>query len=135
MDRGHSPFSLPGMPMSAAKISDEYTDPISATPRLLLIMGAAAAIVTLLIVGFVIVGEWWLLPVTVGAVVVGTGLVLAAFFYTLDEGDTRDALAAEPVPTTTEPEPLAAPAPVFTPAPARRRRGAPEPARRHPVRR
>ncbi len=49
-------------------------------------MGVATLVATLLIIGYLIVGEWWLLPITVLAIVTGTGLVLAAFMQTLGAG-------------------------------------------------
>jgi hypothetical protein len=50
------------------------TDPREdyATPALLVFMTAAAAVVLGLIVLYAVVAEWWLLPVTLIALVLGT---------------------------------------------------------------
>jgi hypothetical protein len=106
METGGAFLSLLGMTKNAPET----------TPRLLLVMAGATAIGLLLIIGFLNVAEWWLVPVTVGAVIVGCALVLAAFLHTLsDEGEDENEEVTE-----TEQHIVATPAPSHA---ARRRSG------------
>ena len=103
----------------------ENASDATGTPRLLLVMSGATAVGLLLIIGFLNVAEWWLVPVTVAAVIVSTALVLAAFLQTLAEESDDEAEPEPAAPVTAD-----APAPAVVHGPRRRSGYTPAPARR-----
>jgi archaellum biogenesis protein FlaJ (TadC family) len=67
------------------KIQYEHT---AGDSRLLYGMGGPLLLAVLLIVGFFLIGEMWLLPLMLLAVLALTGLILWGFSHMLDEDET-----------------------------------------------
>jgi hypothetical protein len=78
-------------------MSAEITRPPepAGAPKLLLVMSGATAAATALIWATLAVNEWWLLPVTVLAVIAGAAVVLIAIARALGDGAEADAEAVE----------------------------------------
>jgi hypothetical protein len=90
--------------MSATTTTTPSVEPEYTSPRLLVIVTAGILLVTGLITAFCVVGQWWLLPITMLALLFATGLVAIAFGQALAVGARVEARKPEPAAPEAAPE-------------------------------